>query len=229
MWLSSHLLVSRCRKSSVVEIWEECEQAEMEGPTSLSCRHIQTPACPSPSLVLPQDMQIPLLVLSPPSSPPSFLPSTPALPSASVCFSSARPLSALMPSFLVLLGQSCCHFSNGLTWPGCCCCFSFSLCPLPFTLPRRKKRAPDIAWGEDWQCADCWVSQHLPLPNSTQTTGRVTWTNIPCWVREEQEHHCLSRLLETAVLVHSTLFALAHQPLLPPAPRALICNVVVSN
>lgn len=115
MWLNSHLLVSRCRKSSVIEIWEGWEQAEVgrEGHP-LSCWHTQTPACPSPSLspVVPQDMQILLLVLCLPSSPSSFLPSISATPSAFVCFSSARLSSALIPSFLALLGQSCHHFSN---------------------------------------------------------------------------------------------------------------------
>lgn len=97
MWLNSHILVCRCRRSSVTEIGEGREQAKMGGPTSLSCWHIQIPAgpCPSPPPALPQDTRILLLMLSPPFSPPSLLPSTSTTPGGGgVCVvcSSASPL-----------------------------------------------------------------------------------------------------------------------------------------
>lgn len=154
MWLNSHILVCRCRRSSVTEIGEGREQAKMGGPTSLSCWHIQIPAgpCPSPPPALPQDTRILLLMLSPPFSPPSLLPSTSTTPGGGgcvcgvfICFSSARPSSAQMPAFVALLAQSCHRISNVLTWARCCCCFS--LHPLPFTFPRWKKRAPNVTWG----------------------------------------------------------------------------------
>lgn len=217
--------MSRCRKSSVTETGEGWEQANLGGFTSCSCWHIQTPAClpPSASLVLPKDMQILLLMLSPASSPPYFLHSTSAPSGTSVCFSSARLSSTHMPSFLALLNQSCHHFSNMLTWAGCCCCFS--LCSWPFSLPRIKKRATEITWGRDKQCAHHCQSAP-PVSNSSQTSTRgMFWRNIPHWAGKEQEkHYSLSSLLEMAVLVHSVLFTLTYQAFQPPAPTGLICN-----
>lgn len=226
MWVNSHLLVSRCKKSSVTKTGEGWEQAIISWESQpLSCWHIQTATCPSPSPlpVVPQDMSILLVMLSPPSFSPSFLPATSTHLGTFIRFSFVKPSSAWIALFLEPLSQSCLHFSNMFTWTGCCCCFSHH--PLPFTLTRCKKRAPNV-WGTDEQRFHHWVTQHSPQSNSTQTSVSGTFPrNIPCWAGQERnQHYSCSSFLEIAILVQSILLASAHQPFLPPAP--VISNVV---